>query len=153
MGKLTYEISIHASARKVYENMLGLKNKNSYEYWVSVFNPTSTYEGSWDLGSRIYFVGTDENGKRGGMISEIVAHQPAEFVSIRHVGFLDGDVEVTSGEMVEKWAGGHENYTYQERDGVTTVLVEMDSVEEYMEFFNSTYPLALQKLKAISESD
>ena len=151
MEKIQFKKEINASAQKVYETMLGLKNKASYEYWTAAFNPTSTYEGSWDNGSKILFVGTDENGKKGGMVSEIVAHQPAEFVSIRHFGFLDGDTEITTGEQVEKWAGGHENYSFQENNGVTTVTVEMDSVDEYLDYFNNTYPKALDKLKEISE--
>ena len=151
MKKIQFKKEINASAQKVYETMLGLKNKASYEYWTAAFNPTSTYEGSWDNGSKILFVGTDENGKKGGMVSEIVAHQPAEFVSIRHYGFLDGDTEITTGEQVEKWAGGHENYSFQENNGVTTVTVEMDSVDEYLDYFNNTYPKALDKLKEISE--
>ncbi|WJS96565.1 SRPBCC domain-containing protein [Flavobacterium johnsoniae] len=151
MQKLQFKKEINASAQKVYETMLGLKDKATYEYWVATFNPTSTYEGSWDKGSKILFVGVDENGKKGGMISEIVEHKPANFVSIRHYGFLIGDTEVTTGEEVEKWAGGHENYTFQENNGITTVIVDMDTIDEYLDYFQNTYPKALEKLKEISE--
>lgn len=151
MKKLQFQISINATAQKVYETMLGLKDKATYEYWTWAFNPTSTYEGSWEKGSKILFVGVDENGKKGGMVSEIEEHQPAQFVSIRHYGFLDGETEITTGEQVEKWAGGHENYTYQENDGITTVTVDMDTIDEYLDYFKSTYPAALDKLKEISE--
>jgi len=151
MQKLQFKKEINASAQKVYETMLGLKDKATYEYWVATFNPTSTYEGSWDKGSKILFVGVDENGKKGGMISEIVEHKPANFVSIRHYGFLVGDTEVTTGEEVEKWAGGHENYTFQENNGITTVIVDMDTIDEYLDYFQNTYPKALEKLKEISE--
>lgn len=85
------------------------------------------------------------------MVSEIAEHEPAHFVSIRHYGFLDGDTEVTTGEMVEKWAGGHENYRFEEHNGTTTVTVEMDVIEEYLEYFNNTYPKAMDKLKEVSE--
>lgn len=151
MQKLQFKKEINASAQKVYETMLGLKDKATYEYWVATFNPTSTYEGSWDKGSKIRFVGTDENGNKAGMVSEIVENKPANFVSIRHYGFLDGDTEVTTGEQVEKWAGGHENYTFEENNGITTVTVEMDTIDEYLDYFNSTYPKAMDKLKEISE--
>lgn len=151
MKKLTFIKEINATAQKVYETMLGLNDKSTYEHWTAAFNPTSTFEGTWEKGSKIYFTGVDENGKKGGMVSEIIEHQPAEFVSIRHYGFLDGDTEITSGEQVEKWAGGHENYTYQENNGITTITVEIDTVEEYEDYFKNTYPAALEKLKEISE--
>lgn len=151
MKKLQFKKEIDAPAQKVYETMLGLTNKSTYEHWTSAFNPTSTYEGSWAKGSKIYFVGVDEAGKRGGMVSEIEEHQPAKFISIRHYGFLDGETEITTGEQVEKWAGGHENYSYQESNGVTTVAVALDTIEDYVDYFNSTYPAALDKLKEIAE--
>lgn len=151
MKKLQFKKTINAPAQKVYETMLGLKEKNTYEFWTATFNPTSTLEGSWEKGNKIYFVGVDENGKKGGMVSEIEEHQPARFVSIRHYGFLDGDVEVTTGEQVEKWAGGHENYSFEEANGATTVTVDLDTIEDYLDYFNTTYPKALEKLKEISE--
>ena len=151
MQKIQFRKEINTSAQKVYETMLGLKNKATYEYWTATFNPTSTYEGSWDKGSKILFVGIDENGKKGGMVSEIVEHKPASFISIRHYGFLNEGIEVTTGEQVEKWAGGHENYNFQESNGITTVTVEMDTIDEYLDYFNNTYPKALDKLKEISE--
>ena len=131
--------------------MLGLKDKATYEYWTATFNPTSTYEGSWNKGSKILFVGVDENGQKGRMVSEIAENKPANFVSIRHYGFLDGDKEVTTGEQVEKWTGGHENYSYQENNGITTVTVDMDTIDEYLDYFKNTYPKALDKLKEIAE--
>lgn len=151
MKKLQFKTTINAPAEKVYETMLGLKDKSTYEHWTSAFNPTSTFEGSWTKGSKIYFLGTDENGKKGGMVSEVAENKPAEFVSIRHYGFLNGDTEITTGEEVEKWAGGLENYSFDENQGITTVKVDIDVIEEYLDYFNNTYPKALEKLKAIAE--
>jgi hypothetical protein len=152
MKKIQFKIEINAESQKVYELMLGLQDKKAYEYWTSAFNPTSTFEGSWEKGSKIYFVGTDENGKKGGMVSKIEEHLPAKFISIKHYGFLDGDTEITTGEQVEKWANGCENYSYQEEKGITTVIVDIDVVEEYLDFFMNTYPKALNKLKELSEN-
>lgn len=151
MLKLEFKKDINSTAQKVYESMLGLKNKSTYEHWTSAFNPTSTYEGNWEIGSKIYFVGMDENGKKGGMVSRIEDNQPSKFVSILHYGFLNGEDEITTGEQVEKWSGGHENYTFQETNGITTVTVEIDVIEEYSDYFKDSYPKALGKLKDICE--
>ena len=91
MEKIQFKKEIRASAKKVFNTMLGLENIKTYEDWTAVFNPTSTYEGSWEKGSKIYFVGFDDSGKKMGMVSEIVENIPFKFVSIRHYGMLDGD--------------------------------------------------------------
>ncbi|WP_243471416.1 SRPBCC domain-containing protein [Winogradskyella sp. MH6] len=152
MKKLQFKTEIIASAKKVYNTMLGIDNIETYEQWTAKFNPTSTYEGSWEKGSKIYFVGTDENGKRGGMVSEIADNVPYKFVSIRHYGILDGKNEITEGPDVEKWAGGLENYSFEEHNGVTTVTIESDVDEEYLDYFNTTWSKALNKLKELSEN-
>ena len=151
MKRLQYKIDIHASAEKVFNTMLGIGNIETYEQWTSEFNPTSTYEGSWEKGSKMYFVGTDKNGKRGGMVSEIADNIPFRFVSIRHYGILDGENEITEGAEVEKWAGGLENYAFQEHNGITTVTVACDVTEDYLDYFDTTWPKALDKLKGLAE--
>lgn len=151
MRKLEFKQEIKAPAQKVYELMLGLKDKSTYEFWTEAFNPTSTFEGNWEKGSKILFIGLDENGKRGGMVSKVEEHLPAKFVSLVHYGFVDGDNEVTSGEIVEQWAGGYEDYRFEETDGITTVIVELDSLEDHIDYFENSYPKALLKLKEIAE--
>ncbi|MCM8568543.1 SRPBCC domain-containing protein [Gramella jeungdoensis] len=151
MKKLQFRKDINASAEKVYNTMLGIEDIETYQQWTSEFNPTSTYEGSWEKGAKIYFIGTDENGKRGGMVSEIADNIPFRFVSIRHYGILDGEKEITKGAEVDKWAGGLENYSFEENNGVTTVTIEVDAMEDYIDFFNKTFPKALDKLKEIVE--
>jgi hypothetical protein len=151
MKKIQFTITINAPANKVYTNMLGLDDKSTYEQWTALFNPTSTYEGSWDKGQKMLFVGVDEKGEKGGMVSMIADHVPEKFVSIQHYGIVKGREEITIGPEVEKWANGLENYTFDESNGVTTVTVDMDTTEEFVDYMNDAYPKALQKLKEICE--
>lgn len=152
MIKVQFRQDIHAPAEKVFNTMLGIGNIKTYEQWTAEFNPTSTYEGTWEKGAKIYFVGVDANGKRAGMVSEIADLIPSRFVSIRHYGILDGDNEITEGETVEKWSGSLENYSFREENSITTVTVEIDMTEEYLDYFNATWPKALNKLKELAES-
>jgi hypothetical protein len=151
MKKLQYNININASANKVYDNMLGISNKSTYEQWTALFNPTSTYEGSWNKGSKILFIGTDDKGEKGGMVSEVFDNIPNRFVSIRHYGLLKDNVEIIEGPEVEKWANGFENYTFEENNGTTTITVELDTTEDFVDYMNESYPKALDKLKEICE--
>ncbi len=131
--------------------MLGLSDKSTYEQWTALFNPTSTYEGSWEKGQKMLFVGVDENGEKGGMVSRIADHVPNQFVSIQHYGLVKGSEEITTGPEVEKWANGLENYTFEESNGVTTVTIDLDTADEFEDYMNEFYPQALNKLKEICE--
>lgn len=151
MKKLQFKVSIHAPANTVCDVMLGMSNKATYEQWTALFNPTSTYEGSWSKGSKMLFIGTDEKGEKGGMVSEIVDIIPNRFVSIRHYGLVKANIEVTTGPEVEKWANGFENYTFEESNGTTAVTVDLDTTEDFLDYMKETYPKALNKLKELCE--
>lgn len=152
MKKLQFKVNIQAPASKIYESMLGLNNISTYEEWTAFFNPTSSYEGTWEKGTKMYFVGVDEKGEKGGMLSRIAENIPHQFVSIHHYGLLQAGVEITEGPEVEKWANGYENYTFEENNGMTTVSVDVDVPEDFLDYMNETYPKALGKLKEICES-
>jgi hypothetical protein len=156
MKKLQFKISINAPVARVYDFMLGLNSKSTYEQWTSLFNPTSTYEGSWDKDSKILFTGVNEKGEKGGMVSRIAEHIPNRFVSIQHYGLIKGGKEITEGPEVEKWANGFEKYTFEENNGddssrETTVTVDLDITEDFIDYMNQTYPKALDKLKELCE--
>ena len=151
MNKLEFKITIHAPVTKVYDFMLGIQDKSTYEQWTAEFNPTSSYEGSWDRGSKILFIGTDGNGEKGGMVSKIAENIPNQFVSIQHYGLVKAGEEITEGPEVEKWANGLENYSFEENNGTTTLTVDLDTTEDFIDFMNDTYPKALDKLKELCE--
>ncbi len=160
MKKLQFKVSINAPVTRIYDIMLGISSKSTYEQWTSAFNPTSTYEGSWDKGNKILFIGVDEKGEKGGMVSRIAENIANRFVSIQHYGLLKADKEITDGPEVEKWANGFENYTFEENNsqsddavgqGTATVTVDVDSPEDFESFMIQTYPKALDKLKEICE--
>lgn len=148
MKKLNYQIDIQAPKEKVYKKMIG---SETYSLWTSEFNPTSQFEGSWNKGDKIRFLGTSEEGKKEGMLAEIAENIPNEFISIHHYGLLDGENEITEGPLVESWTPAYENYTFSENNGTTTVRVDVDTNEEYADYFDESWPRALNKLKEISE--
>lgn len=149
MEKMQFTTSIHAPVAKVYDLMLG---KETYRQWTAAFNPTSDFEGSWEKGKKILFVGTSKEGKREGMVGMIRENTPRQFVSIEYVGLVDGDKEMTEGPGLEGWTGAFENYTFNQENGTTKVTVDLDVNSEWVGYFKETYPKALDKLKAICEA-
>lgn len=148
MVRLHFETEINAPVKKVFRLMLADK---TYRQWTQLFNPTSRFEGSWEKGSKILFLGTDEQGNEAGMVSRIKDNIPNRFISIEHYGVIADGKEITSGPEVEKWAGGLENYTFEEKNGKTLLSVDTDTTNEYKNYFEETWPRALEKIKEICE--
>lgn len=150
MKKIHYQIDVQAPVKKVVERML---SKDTYKLWAAEFNPTSDFEGGWNTGDKIYFTACDEAGKKSGMVAKVVEHTPNKLVSLRHYGILEDGVEITEGPAVEGWAGAMENYYYEEQDGVTNVRIECETHDDYIDYFDTAWPKALQKLKEIAEKE
>ncbi len=151
MQKLHTSITINASKEKVWHTML---DDQTYREWTEAFNPGSYYKGDWEKGSKILFLGPDpKTGEEGGMVSRIAENIPYEFISIEHLGIVTNSIEDTTSEEAKKWTPAHENYTFEESDGVTKLTIEMDLDENYTEMFEKMWVNALQKLKSIAEKD
>ncbi len=148
MKKLNFSIVINAPKEKVWHSMLDDK---TYRQWTEEFSPGSHYIGNWEKGSKILFLGPGENGEMGGMVSRIKENKLYEFISIEHLGEVKNGIEDTASESVKNWAGVLENYTFNEKNNATELLIELDSIEEYEEMFKGIWPKALQKLKEIAE--
>ena len=148
MVPLNFSIEIDAGADVVYKNLIGAE---SYKEWTKIFNETSHYIGSWEKGSKILFVGTDDKGNKGGMVSFIAENIPDKFISIAHRGILKGDEEIMDGPEVETWAGVYENYTLTPGNGKTKFNAYIDSNMEFKDYFSETYPKALDVLKKLCE--
>ena len=147
--KLNASIFINAPRETVWDTLLGY---NSYKEWTKSFNPTSRFEGDWSEGSKILFLGTDENGENeGGMVSRIARNIQNEYLSINHLGIVENGVEDTTSPKAKSWAPAYENYTLTEKDGGTEFVVEQDLDEEYLPMFKEMWEKALQVLKELAE--
>lgn len=148
MKKLRYSAEISAPAGDVWTTML---SDSTYRQWASAFYPGSYFEGDWAQGSEIRFLGPDDKGSLGGMIAVVEENRPGEFISLRYVGQVVNGTDDTTSDEAEAFIGTHENYSLSEDAGVTTVDVVLDSEEEFAAMFDEAWPIALAKLKEITE--
>jgi hypothetical protein len=148
MQKLNFSITINSPVEKVWNTMLDDK---TYRDWTEAFSPGSHYVGSWNKGSKILFLGPNEQGIMGGMVSRIKDNRKHEYISIEHLGMVQDGIEDTTSNEVKQWAGSLENYTFKDINGKTELIVDMDINEDYKDMFNDMWPKALQKLKELAE--
>lgn len=151
MQKLNVSTVINASPEKVWEAIV---TDEKYRYWTSVFQEGSYFKGGWNKGDSIQFLMTDEEGKTGGMISEIAESRYPEYISIKHLGMIRDGVVDTESEEAKSWAPAYENYILTRLDGGRTEFkLDQDIEEKYHEMFVDMWGKALVKLKEISEKD
>ena len=146
MKKLAYSILIDAPRKLVWETML---DPEAYKVWTAVFFDGSYYSGSWEEGSKIQFLTPVGHG----MTAVIAENRPYEYVSIKHLGEIKDFIEDTTSERVMAWAPAFENYAFTDKGNGTELTVSMDTLAEYEEYMNETYPKALAVLKDLCEKE
>ena len=146
MEKQEFKVSINAPREKVWDV---LWNDATYRAWTSAFSEGSHAVTDWKKGSKVLFL----DGKGSGMISTIAENKPAEYMSFEHRGVIKDGVEDTTSDEVKKWAGAHENYTLKPVGDKTELTVEIDLEDQWKDYFVTTFPKALSKIKEIAEQN
>jgi len=147
MEKINFSTEINAPSEKVWKV---LWDHESYKKWTAPF-----FEGSyaktdnWKEGSKVLFLSPEGDG----MVSRVAANKPNKFMSFEHLGIVKKGVEDTESEEVKSWAGAKENYTLTEENGKTKLYIEMDSNEDFKDYFLKTWPVALEKVKELAEKN
>jgi uncharacterized protein YndB with AHSA1/START domain len=142
--KLTFEVSINASASTIWNIMW---DKKTYTDWTTPFCAGTYFTGEIELGSRIHFIAPSFEG----MYSDVFYLVPNKLIVFKHIGNLKELKELPLDTETEKWTGSFETYRLNEFEGITTVTTEVDCMDDYINYMNEKFPLALQELKNISE--
>ena len=146
MKKLNYSISINVNKETVWNTML---NSGTYTKWAKAFSPESQYEGEWKQGSLMKFF--DPN--LGGTVAFIEKIKLYEHIHAKHVAVIDKDGnEDRDSETAKKWIGVRESYRFSEDNGVTELLVDINTHEEFVRMFDDSWPEALRLLKDLCEA-
>lgn len=146
MQNLLFKISINAPAEKVWKSLWELEN---YTKWTSVFCQGSYYKtDSFEQGNKIHLIAP--NG--GGMYSIFEKIVKNELLVFKHLGELENFEEQPIDEKIQGWTNALESYQLKPLGNETELTVQVETVEEYVDHMNRTFPLALQELKKIAEN-
>lgn len=145
LKKIHFNINIEAPAQKVWDV---LWQDKTYRAWTSTFGEGSHAISDWKEGSKILFLGGNGDG---GMYSRIHTLVPNKTMIFEHLGIVKDGVEQPQDEQTKAWAGAKESYFLEENNNTTTLKVALDTDAEYEDYFGKSFPLALQKVKELSE--
>lgn len=141
INRLQFSIDIKAEKPKIWK---ALWNKSAYRDWASVF-----FEGSyaitdnWKEGSKVLFLSPDQSG----IYSVIETHIPNKIMMFKHIGKVVKGKEQPIDDETKTWTGTTEMYTLTEGTDSNALTVEIDVLDEHLEFMKNTFPKALQKIK------
>ena len=145
MENISFQVKINAAKEKVWNCLWDLIY---YQTWTSVFAEISTViTDNWKEGSKIFFV--DHSGN--GMVSKILCNKENGTMTFQHLGMIKDGIEDTTSDEMKTWSGATESYHVVEHEGTTTLSASLDSNEQMKDFFSSTFPLALEKVKGLAE--
>lgn len=144
MKDLQYGIDIAAPVARVWDCMF---DPTAYRDWTRAFCEGSYFEGAWEPGRQLRFL--DPRGF--GM--EVVVDERREhaLMSLRLVGELRDGHPVAGSPLARTPA--RERYEFSATAGGTRLVVHLQSWDDgFTEFLQTTWPQALQRLKALAES-
>lgn len=145
MKKLHFSIHINASKEKVWYSLWDDEN---YKNWTTAFCDGSYAVSSWEEGNKIHFL----SSSGGGMYSKISEKKPFESMIFEHIGNIENLIEIPLNDETKKWSGCEERYTLTEENGITSLTISVDSLKQYFDFFQNSFPIALENIKIIAEN-
>ncbi len=141
INQLKFSVNINAEKSTIWK---ALWDERSYREWTSVF-----FEGSyavtndWKEGSKVHFLAPGQSG----IYSIIEKHIPNNIIQFKHIGNVVGGNEQPIDQETRKWSGAIETYTLIGEKDTNTLEVEIDVLDEHLEFMTNKFPLALEKIK------
>ncbi|MCI9843190.1 SRPBCC domain-containing protein [Flavobacterium pectinovorum] len=144
METLQFKIRIKASSAKVWSV---LWDDKTYREWTGAFCESSYAVSDWNEGDKIHFLSL--NGE--GMNSVIEKKVPNEYMAFKHIGEIKDFKELPLDEETKKWSGAMEIYRLTPDDEFIDLIVHVDVVEKYVDYFKEAFPKGLETVKEISE--
>lgn len=146
INRLQFSVDIKAAKTTIWK---AIWSDSSYRQWASIFFDGSyVVADDWKEGSTVLFLAPDKSG----IYSIIETHIPNDTIQFKHIGtVLEGKKQAIDDET-KTWSGATEIYTLTEGAINNTLTIEIDVLDEHLDFMSSKLPLALDKIKWLSEN-
>ncbi len=141
INRLQFSIDIYADKEKIWK---ALWDDQHYRDWSGVFGEGAHFVlEQWEEGSKIMFLSSD----RSGIYSVIEKHIPNQIIRFKHIGTVVEGEEQPIDEETKQWSGATETYKLIEGPNYYTLLIDIDVLDEHVDFMSNKLPIALEKIK------
>ena len=140
--RLNFSIDIPADKSTIWK---ALWEDAGYRSWAKDFQEGAhVVAPSWEEGSTVHFLDPEKNG----IYSVIEKHIPNSTMQFKHIGAVVAGKEQPIDDETRTWSGATEVYSLQEGNGVNTLTIDIDVMDEHLEFMSGKLPEALEKIKS-----
>ena len=139
MKLLEFEIQINATPEKVWETLF---TQDSYKKWASAMNKGTYFEGNWEVGRGMKFLDPQNNG----MYNLVTENIPNKQLGMKHLGWI------MNGELSpQNWEDSTLQYILEPNENGTLLKGTVNSLDEFVNFFNTKYPQNFEHIKKLAE--
>lgn len=138
---MKFTIQIEAARTKVWDT---LWQDAALRQWAGIIDPGTYLVGELREGNEVQFI----SGNGYGVTSLIEKLVPGELLVLRHQADTQDD---GARERDKQWTGGTESYQLTEQDGATRLTIAFDVPPELEQYFEDTYPKAMETIKSLAE--
>lgn len=139
---MQFSVQINATKEKVWDT---LWQDETLRQWAGIIDPGTHLVGDLKLGNQIQFI----SGNGYGVSSLVKQLTKNEFLLLHHNADTQDEGKNTRDNQ---WTGGSESYQLTEQNHTTKLTITFDVPPELEDYFQTTYPKALQKIKSLSEN-
>lgn len=113
--------------------------------WTSQFMPGSTVEGDWRVGGTVYY----KDAQCTGVRCRISAFDAPRHLRVDVEGEINENVEDTSKDG--EWLGCYDDYTIEEHDGQTRLVLDTVCPDVYYDGFLEMWDDCLATIQELAE--
>lgn len=136
---------INAPKEKVWNVLL----EDEYNrIWMAEFMEGSHAKTDWIVGHKVRFLDNDNNG----LVGRILTKQPYDVIEMEYDGEVKNGEDDFDSEMAQQMKGSRENYYLSESNGVTTLKIEVDMGDDWIDMMSKAWDKALDKIEELSIS-
>lgn len=147
MQKMKFSVEIKAPREKVWDT---LWQDTTFRDWSSIIDPGTYMEGKLQEGNEVNFIGNSDGGANFGVTSRVEKLIPNKFILFSRIADIKVDKDGSIEKRDTQWTGGVESYELEESNGKVTLSVTQDVPDELVEYFETKYPKALERVKILA---